>query len=128
MKTFYLASGFDNRETAREWMGEIRNGTCPLFSDRMALSWDWTEPYAKGSKSDLLASYLYLDCQRRAVEDLHGVEAADVFILLLPGGPGAHVELGMAIALKKEVYVIGTREELESSVMYSHPSVRQVVP
>lgn len=37
--------------------------------------------------------------------ELEGVRAADVLVVLTPQGRGTHVELGMAIALGKKVYI-----------------------
>ncbi|RIV10367.1 group-specific protein, partial [Priestia flexa] len=34
-----------------------------------------------------------------------GVQRADLFILILPGGKGSHIEMGMAIAFEKKVYL-----------------------
>lgn len=41
-------------------------------------------------------------------EELRAVERADVVVVLLPGGPGTHVELGAALAWRKPVFVLGT--------------------
>ncbi len=40
-----------------------------------------------------------------AERECNGVKAADIVIVLTPQGRGTHIELGMAIALGKKVYV-----------------------
>jgi hypothetical protein len=42
-----------------------------------------------------------------AQAELAGIKAADVVIVLLPGGRGTHAELGMALALGKPVIILG---------------------
>lgn len=58
-----------------------------------------------------------------------GVADADVVIVLWPGGRGTHVELGMAIALGKDIVlatdVIGHHEPSpETCAFYHHPHVK----
>ena len=38
-----------------------------------------------------------------AAKELEGIKAADVVVVILPGGRGTHVELGAALALHKRV-------------------------
>ena len=40
-----------------------------------------------------------------AKREWDGIQAADVLIVLTPEGRGTHIELGMAIALKKRIYL-----------------------
>lgn len=39
------------------------------------------------------------------VRECEGVKAADIVIVITPQGRGTHIELGMAIALGKKVYI-----------------------
>lgn len=60
-----------------------------------------------------------------AWRDMTEVEAADVLIIdtTLPStGGGRHVELGLAIAWKKKIYLVGHRE----NIFYHHPLVRHM--
>lgn len=60
-----------------------------------------------------------------------GVADADVVIMLLPGGRGAHIELGMAMALNKKIFLCSTTEEefsIENTVaFYELPKIIQLV-
>lgn len=58
-----------------------------------------------------------------------GIEDSDVVIILLPAGRGAHIELGMALALKKKVFLCGDEEEFDiknTVAFYELPSVIQL--
>lgn len=99
----YVTTKFENREEAREVMRllEERGHTITL---------DWTthEIPKPGDK------------ERWAVDDLQGVADADLIFLILPGGSGAHTELGAGLILGKRVIIVG--EKLHS-VFHYHPNV-----
>ena len=65
-----------------------------------------------------------------AVSDIQGIQHADIVIFLIPGGPGAHVELGAAIASNKIVVV--SSETLDDAALlqrgdlfYFYPGVNR---
>ena len=65
-------------------------------------------------------------------KDFNGVRNADVVIVLTPEGKGTHVELGMAIALNKIVYICHEDDKYflcddNTSVFYWLPNVVQFV-
>lgn len=66
-----------------------------------------------------------------AEAELAGIRAADVLIVLLPGGFGTHVEIGAALALGKKVILHSPDQEtLEAPyrcVFHYHPSIRLIV-
>lgn len=66
-----------------------------------------------------------------AMAELAGVHAADVLIVLLPGGYGTHVEIGAALALGKPVILhAADRITLDTPypcVFHYHPSVKLLV-
>ncbi len=63
--------------------------------------------------------------------EFKGVELADYVIVILPGGRGTHCELGMAIALGKQIFILAESPEVqnmqgatpETCAFYHHPSV-----
>lgn len=60
-----------------------------------------------------------------------GIVDSDVVIILLPAGRGTHIELGMALALNKKIFLCsGTKEEfsIENTVnFYQLPSIVRLV-
>lgn len=90
-----------------------------------AITYDWT---AHGSVKD--------EGEARIAEvaalEAAGVRAADVVVVLLPGGRGTHAELGMAIALGKPIVVVGvpTGRFFEvgapTCAFYYAPTVRRI--
>lgn len=67
-----------------------------------------------------------------SVKEYRGIEQADLVIVLLPGGRGTHVELGIALGMKKHVLIWGESEaafadaEGRECAFYRHPYVRRV--
>jgi len=60
-----------------------------------------------------------------------GIVDSDVVVILLPAGRGAHIELGMALALNKKIFLCSaTKDEfsIENTVaFYGLPSIVQLV-
>lgn len=87
-KLFYLASAISDVERARRLIGELdqHGWTC---------TFDWTQYEI----DPVVGSKLTMDERTDiAQQEINGVVEADVMVLLLPGGRGAHVELGAALA------------------------------
>ena len=59
-----------------------------------------------------------------------GIIEADIVIILLPAGRGTHIELGMALALNKKIFLCSsTKEEfsIENTVnFYQLPQIRRL--
>ncbi|MBD9364688.1 group-specific protein [Leuconostoc mesenteroides] len=49
-----------------------------------------------------------------ANEELQGVEQADFLVFIFPSGKGANIELGIATALKKRIYILDIENEIEN--------------
>jgi nucleoside 2-deoxyribosyltransferase len=66
-----------------------------------------------------------------AAAELEGVGAADVLIVLLPGGLGTHVEIGAALALGKPVILCSPDEKTLATpylcIFHYHPLVRRLI-
>lgn len=88
---FYIASSLKNYEQVRELSRLLRHAGWEH-------TYDWT-----------------LECQREVMtaetlkaigeEEYEGIKQSDTVIVLTPQGKGTHVELGIAIALNKKVYL-----------------------
>ncbi|WP_409294653.1 group-specific protein [Peribacillus sp. SCS-26] len=86
---FYIASSFNNIGLVRELARELR-------ADSHIHTYDWT----KNSPADSFA-----ELKRIGEEEKQAVWESDVFILILPGGKGSHIELGMAIGQGKQIWL-----------------------
>ncbi|MEF2781897.1 MAG: hypothetical protein U0N20_02245 [Clostridium sp.] len=66
-----------------------------------------------------------------AKSEFQGIIDSDVVIILLPAGRGTHIELGMALALNKKVYLCSLTEEefsVENTVVfYELPNITHLV-
>jgi hypothetical protein len=118
---FYIASRLENADRVRQ----LRD---VLISVGHEITYDWT--IAGPVRDDKIAM---IQVSRREVR---GVLESNLFFLLLPGGRGAHVELGLAIGQDadnpRQVLVWSeTPEPLnygqETSAFYHHDAVGQLV-
>lgn len=71
------------------------------------------------------------DMIKYASLEKQGIFDSDVVIIVLPAGRGAHIELGMAMALNKKIYLCSnTKEEfsIENTVaFYELPKIIKLV-
>lgn len=111
---YYIATKLENHQAhnnLRDWL--------TLF--RAECTYDWTSHgpvYRHGV--DRIREVANLETQ--------GVLDADVVIVLWPGGRGTHVELGMAIAAGKRVFLMSAVDghheaSPETCAFYHHPLV-----
>ncbi len=113
---FYVGSGMKNCELVNYYAKLLKEN-----------GWEQTHDWVKNviddiSKDDMI-KYASLESQ--------GIVDADVVIMLLPGGRGAHIELGMAMALNKKIFLCSTTKEefsIENTVaFYELPKITQLV-
>lgn len=73
------------------------------------------KPYEKNLKQSQLV----------ATKQVEAIKDSDVFILLYPdkGGAGMYVELGVALAKNKKIFVVG---EFKKPIFLFHPAVNHV--
>lgn len=113
---FYVGSGMKN------W--ELVNNYAKLLKEN---GWKQTHDWVKNISDDISRD----DMIKYASLESQGVADADVVIMLLPGGRGAHIELGMAMALNKKIFLCSTTEEefsIENTVaFYELPKIIQLV-
>lgn len=91
MTTFYIATSL-RRTQAHNIVRDA------LQKRGLRISYDWT---VHGDQKSTSGERL----QEIAVHMTRGVYNADIVIVLLPGGPGTHTELGMALGAGKEVII-----------------------
>lgn len=109
---FYIASRFGNKEEVRKIIEFLRERGHDV-------SMDWTvhesiKPFEKNMER----------AKRYAIEDIDGVRDCDVFILISDeAGTGMYIELGVAIALDKRIFVVG--EHTERTIFYFHPKIQR---
>lgn len=107
---FYIGSGLKNWELVCYYAQKLRE-------QGWKQTYDWTK-HVHAASGDL-RNYAELEQQ--------GIANADVVLILLPAGRGAHVELGMALAQHKKVFLCASGDEEwsgESTVaFYELPSV-----
>lgn len=113
---FYIGSGFKNVELVNEFSKKLQN-------HGWEHTYNWTENLKENETIEDLIEYSKLEQK--------GIEEADVVIIILPAGRGTHIELGMAIALKKKIYLYSSKKEefdIENTVnFYQLPSIEKIV-
>lgn len=109
---FYVGSSFSNIEEVRFIRDEL-----------MALghthTYDWTQN-ERAASIDALRSI--------GEEEVAGIQTADFVVILLPGGNGAHVELGIALGTNKPVFLYDLGDQMmnmeETSTFYHVDAVQ----
>jgi hypothetical protein len=108
---FYIAS--KSQEIAREW-----KHTLAMFNHKVVARWIDEDGFGSGPPYD------DVERAKNAQHDEQDIRQCDALILraepdLKRVAGGKHVETGMALILKKQVYVIGQRE----NIFHWHPLV-----
>jgi nucleoside 2-deoxyribosyltransferase len=114
LKRFYLSTRLDRIALAAPLLR-----TLAARGWERTFDWDGQDISTPGELADL------------AVAELTGIREADVFIVLLPGGRGTHIEIGAALALGKPVILYApdreTLVEPYRCAFYYHPGVKLIV-
>ncbi len=113
---FYVGSGMKNYELVIYYAKILKEN-----------GWEQTYDWVKNVSNDVsiedMIEYAKLESQ--------GIVDSDVVIILLPAGRGAHIELGMAMALNKKVFLCSTTKEefsIENTVaFYELPKVVKLI-
>lgn len=93
---FYIASSLKNIENVR------------LVAENLkALGFQHTYDWTAHSNIDSITKLRII-----GEEELSGVLAADVVIVMIPAGKGSHVELGIALGAGKKIYLYSSTNEL----------------
>jgi len=113
---FYVGSGMQNCELVNYYAKLLKEN-----------GWEQTYDWVKNISDDISKD----DMRKYASLESQGVGDADVVIMLLPGGRGAHIELGMAMALNKKIFLCSTTKkdfDIENTVaFYELPKITQLV-
>ena len=113
---FYVGSGMKNCELVNYYARLLKEN-----------GWEQTYDWVKNISDDISRN----DMIKYASLESQGIVDADVVIMLLPGGRGAHIELGMAMALNKKIFLCSTTKEefsIENTVaFYELPKITQLV-
>lgn len=113
---FYIGSGMKNCELVNYYAKILKENDWKQ-------TYNWVENINEDVSIEDMTVYAKLESQ--------GIIDADVVIILLPAGRGAHIELGMALALNKKIFLCSaTKEEfsIENTVaFYGLPSIVQLV-
>lgn len=114
---FYISSRLGNRD-------QVRHLASRLAHSGWTQTCDWTRFDGSSAQGP--------DGLRGIGErEYEGVRAADVLIVMTPQGRGTHIELGMALALGKRVYIYHGddtyfRDDDNTSAFYWLPQVRRL--
>lgn len=116
MKKVYVAGKTNNYREVREVQQICR-------SLGLEITHDWTQVIGEvGEDGGLKGEASDSKRQQWAIDDVQGVRAADLFIMLCsPGVCGTLIEFGIAVELELPIVIIGTPER--DSVFFELPNV-----
>lgn len=113
---FYVGSGMKNCELVNYYAKILKEN-----------GWNQTYNWVENVNADVSIE----DMTEYAKLESKGIVDSDVVVILLPAGRGAHIELGMALALNKKIFLCSaTKDEfsIENTVaFYGLPSIVQLV-
>ena len=116
MVKFYIGSGMKNCELVNYYAKILKR-------KGWNLTYNWVENINDDVSIEDMTSY--------AISESQGIVDSDVVIILLPAGRGAHIELGMALALNKKIFLCSeTKDEfsIENTVaFYGLPNIIQLI-
>ena len=116
MTKFYIGSGMKNCELVNYYAQNLKE-------HGWEQTYDWVKSISGETSIEDMVKYATLESE--------GIANSDVVIILLPAGRGAHIELGMAMALDKKIFLCSTTKEdfsLENTVaFYELPKVVKLV-
>jgi hypothetical protein len=110
---FYIASSFKNIQ-------QVRYVSEQLKEKGFTQTYDWTRNERAASLEDL---------ERIGQEEKSAVMDSDMIVVLLPAGKGSHIEMGIALGLRKKVFLYSPSDEMrnlaETSTFYHLPEVER---
>lgn len=113
---FYIGSGLKNYKLVNYYAKILKeNG--------LEETYNWV----KNIKNDITKK----DLEKYAKEETQAIVNSDIIIILLPAGRGAHIELGMALALNKKIFLCSdTNEEFNiknTVAFYELPNIIKLI-
>ena len=113
---FYIGSGMKNCELVNYYANLLKEN-----------GWEQTYDWVKNVSDDVSLE----DMIEYATLESQGIVDSDIVIILLPAGRGAHIELGMAMALNKRIFLCSTTKEefsIENTVaFYELPKIIKLI-
>ena len=113
---FYIGSGMKNCELVNYYAKILKENDWKQ-------TYNWVENINEDVSIEDMTVYAKLESQ--------GIIDSDVVIILLPAGRGAHIELGMALALNKKIFLCSAKKEefsIENTVaFYGLPNIIQLI-
>lgn len=111
---FYVASSFTNKE-------KVRHVIQQLTERGFVLTYDWTENNRAATLEEL---------QDIGAQEKTAVLNSNFVIVLLPAGKGSHIEMGLALAANKKIFLYSANDEFNNmaltSTFYHLPEVEKV--
>ncbi|WP_349515457.1 nucleoside 2-deoxyribosyltransferase [Leuconostoc suionicum] len=95
---FYIAGSF-------RYSKLINNLANILEHSSFVRTYDWTV----NKKADSIKKLHEI-----ANKELQGIQLADFLVFIFPSGKGANIEFGIATALKKRIYILDMKNEIEN--------------
>lgn len=113
---FYIGSGMKNCELVNQYAKLLKESG-------FEQTYDWVKNISDDISIEDMIEYAKLEKQ--------GIDDSDIVVIILPAGRGAHIELGMSLALNKKIFLCSdTKEEfnIENTVaFYELPSIIKLV-
>ena len=113
---FYIGSGLKNYKLVNYYAKILKENS-------LEEAYNWV----KNIKNDITKK----DLEKYAKEETQAIVNSDIIIILLPAGRGTHVELGMALALNKKIFLCSeTNEEFNiknTVAFYELPNIIKLV-
>ncbi|WEG14427.1 nucleoside 2-deoxyribosyltransferase [Pullulanibacillus sp. KACC 23026] len=99
-QAFYVASSFRNKEAVHYVADQLK---------RLGLhqTYDWT------IHADSRGTLSVEELKQIGEQEMQAVGEADFIVALLPGGKGTHVEIGMALALRKPLFLYSLDDAID---------------
>lgn len=112
----YVATAVENKAMAVEVMKEVE-------ARSHEITYNWTTHGRVYNEDEL---------EPIAIEEVEGVKAADVLIVLLPGGWGTHCELGISLGLDRPILAFAYAENAWTQpitgkfcTFHKHPNIHR---
>lgn len=113
---FYVGSGIKNIKEVNYYVKRLKE-----------MGWEHTYDWVKNVNNDIVIE----DIKEYAKLETQGICESDVVIILLPAGRGTHIELGMALALNKKIFLCSNTKDkfsIENTVaFYELPNIVKLV-
>lgn len=112
MKKFYVASSFRN-------MDAVKYVSKQLVHQGYIQTYDWTKNGRAREENTLLLK----DLKVIGLHEKNAVIESDFIVVILPGGKGTHIELGIALGLRKKIFLYspdGAIDHVETTSTFYH--------